>query len=281
MSLVRSPGRPAWACDLISRGPCPRRPVLAARRFKVRASRHLAEAAEAPVDPHGDDVLAMLDRVFTSDISGTPSMPIAASPSRSSWPNPTRTWRLTWRAGCSLPAAPWNWAAGPAATRSTLASFGFTVDAVDQSPRPWPGPGSAPRRPAPRSGSTGPISLGLTGPLAPTTWFYDSGCLHHLAPHRRVSYRALLVRMLAPGGHFGLVCFASGAKGSELPDEEFHRQGQLFGDVAYSPDELRWIFSDLTEVEMRPMAEQSPDSPRLGVPLPADRIVPPPRSPLI
>lgn len=69
--------------------------------------------------------------------------------------------------------------------------------------------------------------------------------------------------MLAPGGQFGLVCFASGAMGSELPDEEFYRQGQLFGDLAYSPDELRWIFSDLTEVEMRPMAEQSP---RFGVP---------------
>ncbi len=72
--------------------------------------------------------------------------------------------------------------------------------------------------------------------------------------------------MLAHGGHFVLACFASGAMGSELPDEEFYHQGQLLGGLAYSPEELRWIFSDLTEVEMRPMAEQPPDSPLFGVP---------------
>jgi hypothetical protein len=72
--------------------------------------------------------------------------------------------------------------------------------------------------------------------------------------------------VLAPGGHFGLAYFASGAMGSELPDEELYRHGQLFGGLAYSPEELRWIFSDLTEVEMRPMAEQEPDSPLFGVP---------------
>jgi hypothetical protein len=102
--------------------------------------------------------------------------------------------------------------------------------------------------------------------FGPYDLVYDSGCLHHLPPHRRVSYRDLLERVLAPGGCFGLACFASGAMGSELPDEEFYRQGRLFGGLAYSPEELRWIFSDLTEVEMRPIAEQSPDSPRFGVP---------------
>ena len=72
--------------------------------------------------------------------------------------------------------------------------------------------------------------------------------------------------MLTPGGHFGLACFASGAMGSELPDEEFYRRGQLFGGLAYSPEDLRWIFPDLAEVEMRPMAEQPQDSPLFGVP---------------
>ncbi len=95
-------------------------------------------------------------------------------------------------------------------------------------------------------------------PAGPYDLVYDSGCLHHLPPHRRVSCRDLLDRVLAPGGHFGLACFASGAMGSDLPEEEFYRQGQLFGSLAYSPEELRWISSDLTEVEMRPMAEQPP-----------------------
>jgi hypothetical protein len=42
---------------------------------------------------------------------------------------------------------------------------------------------------------------------------YDSGCLHHLPPHRRVSYLDLLDRVLLPGGHLGLVCFAAWCPG--------------------------------------------------------------------
>jgi hypothetical protein len=81
-----------------------------------------------------------------------------------------------------------------------------------------------------------------------------------------VSYLGLLDQVLTPSGHFGLTCFAAGAMGSELPDEEFYRQGQLHGGLAYSPEALRWIFSDLAEVEMRPMKEQPPGSPTFGVP---------------
>jgi SAM-dependent methyltransferase len=36
---------------------------------------------------------------------------------------------------------------------------------------------------------------------------YDSGCFHHLAPHRRRDYVELVTRALRPGGRFGLVCF--------------------------------------------------------------------------
>ncbi|SFF55293.1 Methyltransferase domain-containing protein [Streptomyces mirabilis] len=39
---------------------------------------------------------------------------------------------------------------------------------------------------------------------------HDSGCFHHLPPHRRISYLALLDRVLAPGGHLALTCFAAG-----------------------------------------------------------------------
>jgi hypothetical protein len=35
-----------------------------------------------------------------------------------------------------------------------------------------------------------------------------------------------------------------------------------------APEDLRWIFPDLAEVELRPMAEQPPDSPLFGA---ADR----------
>jgi cyclopropane fatty-acyl-phospholipid synthase-like methyltransferase len=103
----------------------------------------------------------------------------------------------------------------------------------------------------------------LTGPY---DLIYDSGCFHHLAPHRRISYRALLDRVLAPGGLFGLSCFAAGGMGSELSDAEFYRQSRLHGGVAYTPDSLRWIFSDLTEVELRRMHDEPPESVSFGEP---------------
>ena len=36
---------------------------------------------------------------------------------------------------------------------------------------------------------------------------YDSGCFHHIAPHRRDRYVELVVNALKPGGWFGLACF--------------------------------------------------------------------------
>ena len=84
-----------------------------------------------------------------------------------------------------------------------------------------------------------------------------TGCLHHLAPHRRISYLALLERHLKPGGHFGLACFAAGTgdpdSGTEVPDAQLYRDRSLHGGLAYTPDELRRLFGGYTEVELRPM----------------------------
>jgi hypothetical protein len=102
--------------------------------------------------------------------------------------------------------------------------------------------------------------------IGPYQLIYDSGCFHHLPPHRRISYLALLERTLAAGGFFGLSCFAAGSMGSELSDVDLYRQGGLHGGVAYTPDSLRWIFSQLTEVTLRRMNDQSPDSPSFGKP---------------
>jgi len=44
---------------------------------------------------------------------------------------------------------------------------------------------------------------------------YDSGCFHHLPPHRRRDYVALVRAVLKPGGRYGLVC-----------DSGFHDAGQ-------------------------------------------------------
>jgi len=111
------------------------------------------------------------------------------------------------------------------------------------------------------------------GPLGgPYDLVYDSGCFHHLPPHRRISYLDLLDRVLVPGGHFALTCFAAGAMGSELSDAELYEparhgeRGQLHGGLAYTPESLRWIFGDLEEVELRRMYDEPADSPRFGEP---------------
>lgn len=111
---------------------------------------------------------------------------------------------------------------------------------------------------------------GAPGPLrgGPYGLVYDSGCFHHLPPHRRVSYLALLRAHVAPGGHFGLACFAAGAggMGSELSDAALYGDGRLHGGLAYTPESLRWIFGELgwEEVELRRMRDEGAQSAYFG-----------------
>jgi SAM-dependent methyltransferase len=157
---------------------------------------------------------------------------------------------------------------GPGRNAIFLASRGFTVDAVDLSPAAvdWA------RERARAAGADIRFHCGDAFALAddvlagPYDLVYDSGCFHHLPPHRRISHLALLDRVLAPGGHFGLACFAAGSMGSELPDAAFYRQARLHGGLAYTPESLRAIFADLTEVELRRMRDESEDSPLFGEP---------------
>ncbi|WP_329115417.1 class I SAM-dependent methyltransferase [Streptomyces sp. NBC_01465] len=159
---------------------------------------------------------------------------------------------------------------GPGRNALHLASLGFTVDAVDLSPAAvaW---GEERAREAGADvrflcGDAFALTL-ADGQLAgPYDLIYDSGCFHHLPPHRRISYLALLDRVLAPGGHFALACFASGGMGSELPDADFYRQSALHGGLAYTAESLRLIFSELnlTEVEVRRMRDEAPESPLFG-----------------
>ncbi|GGO40750.1 methyltransferase [Streptomyces lasiicapitis] len=157
---------------------------------------------------------------------------------------------------------------GPGRNALHLAAHGFQVDAVDVSPAAisW-----AEER-AREAGADIRFHLGDAFALDPAVLdgpydlVYDSGCFHHLPPHRRVSYLALLDRVLAPGGHFALTCFAAGAMGSELPDADLYRESGLQGGLAYTPESLRWIFSELTEVELRRMRDESPESACFGEP---------------
>ncbi|CAM5573861.1 methyltransferase [Streptomyces badius] len=52
--------------------------------------------------------------------------------------------------------------------------------------------------------------------------------------------------------------------GSELPDAELYLTGGLHGGLAYTDDDLRGVFSGLTEIELRRMNDESPESPLFG-----------------
>ncbi|MFE1908073.1 class I SAM-dependent methyltransferase [Streptomyces gardneri] len=157
---------------------------------------------------------------------------------------------------------------GPGRNTLYLASLGYEVDAVDLS-------ATAIRWAEERTAEAGAEGVRFVNGDAftavldgPYDLVYDSGCFHHLPPHRRVSYLALLDRVLAPGGHLALTAFAAGegGMGSELPDADFYRQGKLDGGLAYTDTELRAIFGDLTEIDLRRMHDEPPTSPNFGEP---------------
>ena len=157
---------------------------------------------------------------------------------------------------------------GPGRNALFLASRGFEVDAVDLSPAAvaWAKDRAheVEVEADVRFLCGDAFQLAGTELTGPYDLVVDSGCFHHLPPHRRVSYLALLDRVLAPGGHLALTCFAAGAMGSELSDADLYRAGRLQGGLAYTPDSLRRIFSDLTEVELRRMNDEPPTSPLFG-----------------
>jgi SAM-dependent methyltransferase len=80
--------------------------------------------------------------------------------------------------------------------------------------------------------------------LAPGSYdlVYDSGCFHHIAPHRRDSYVDLVVRALKPGGFFGLSCFRPEG-GSGYSDQQVYERGSIGGGLGYTDERLREIWS--------------------------------------
>ncbi|MDP4086129.1 MAG: class I SAM-dependent methyltransferase [Bacillota bacterium] len=86
---------------------------------------------------------------------------------------------------------------------------------------------------------------------------YDSGCFHHIAPHRRMSYLNLVQKALKPNGIFAITCFVQGGEigGSEISDWEVYRLRSLKGGLGYTEEKLRSIFKDFKEIEIRIMKD--------------------------
>ncbi|MEU9147668.1 class I SAM-dependent methyltransferase [Streptomyces sp. NPDC048349] len=170
--------------------------------------------------------------------------------------------------GLITPSRALDLGCGPGRNALRLASLGFEVDAVDLSPAAiaWAGDRAREAGADVRFHCGDAFALTASELSGPYDLVYDSGCFHHLPPHRRISYLGLLERVLAPGGHLALTCFAAGAMGSELPDADFYRQAGLHGGLAYTPESLRWIFADFAEVELRRMRDEPDESPLFGEP---------------
>jgi SAM-dependent methyltransferase len=96
-------------------------------------------------------------------------------------------------------------------------------------------------------------------------FIYDCGCFHHVAPHRRTSYLALLGRLLKKGGRFGLVCFSPDG-GSGLSDREVYEERSLGGGLAYDRDRIRAVFGGRFNIlELRRMEEEDDYSEHFGL----------------
>lgn len=94
---------------------------------------------------------------------------------------------------------------------------------------------------------------------------YDSGCFHHLPPHRRRRYVELVVDALGPGGWFGLTCFRPEG-GSGYSDDEVYAHRSLGGGLGYSEDRLRDIWSQGLQVRVvRQMVQPDAGSDLFGV----------------
>lgn len=93
---------------------------------------------------------------------------------------------------------------------------------------------------------------------------YDSGCFHHLPPHRRRSYVELASAALRLGGWFALTCFRPEG-GSGFSDIEVYERRSLGGGLGYTEAQLRAIWSNAFEVrDLRQMRKQTAASGLFG-----------------
>ena len=93
---------------------------------------------------------------------------------------------------------------------------------------------------------------------------HDSGCFHHIAPHRREQYVDLVVHALQPGGWFTLTTFRPEG-GSGYTDVQVYERGSLGGGLGYTEAQLRAFWSRGLDVQqVRQMRKAAPGSQLFG-----------------
>ena len=98
-------------------------------------------------------------------------------------------------------------------------------------------------------------------------FIYDSGCFHHIAPHRRITYLENIHKYLKVNGYFALCCFKEDGAygGSTILDEEVYVSRSLEGGLGYSIEKLKDLFQSLNEVEIRQMNPMSEEDSHFGL----------------
>lgn len=96
---------------------------------------------------------------------------------------------------------------------------------------------------------------------------YDSGCFHHIAPHRRHDYIRVVSDALRPGGCFALTCFVEGGQygGSDMTDWDVYRERSLNGGLGFTEEKLRSIFDTFEVLDIRLMQEAAPTDSVFGL----------------
>lgn len=142
-----------------------------------------------------------------------------------------------------------------------LARAGYAVRAIDYSPAAIAWAAEAAQQAGVALQLEQASVFDLAPPLQGVDLIYDSGCFHHLAPHRRADYVHWVSAALKPGGCFGLVCFRPEG-GSGLSDAEVYERRSLGGGLGYAKAQLREIWGqDALQIEvLRPMRECSPQT---------------------
>lgn len=86
-------------------------------------------------------------------------------------------------------------------------------------------------------------------------FIYDSGCLHHIKPHRRNQYLKTILKYLRPDGYFGMICFNLKG-GANISDYDVYRDNSMQGGMGFSEYKLKTILEPYFEIiEFREMIE--------------------------
>lgn len=156
---------------------------------------------------------------------------------------------------------------GPGRNALYLAEHGSQVDAIDlaQSSIDWANERANERQLDVRFRQGNLFELSIED--GAYDFVYDSGCFHHIAPHRRHDYIRVVTDALRPGGCFALTCFVEGGQygGSDMTDWDVYRQRSLQGGLGFTEDKLRSIFDTFDVLEIRLMQEAAPTDPVFGL----------------